>query len=144
MYRFIYQITWLLCWDDNKKGRVNCAIKSCHCTCAVTKISPYMSFLLLWINDAKVDCDRSLFSHRKLVCLMYVQLFMWNVYERELFMLSVAELAAPHCSEFNNIVKLASGIKRYPPNKAMFKDDQEMKWRILWKLYNYFSCPEKW
>lgn len=75
---------------------------------------------------------------------MYVQLFMWDVYERELFMLSVAELAAPNCSEFNNIVRLASEIKQYPPNKAMLKYDQEIKWRILWKLLNYLSWPEKW
>lgn len=42
-------------------------------------------------------------------------------------MLSVAELAAPNCSEFNNIVRLASEIKQYPPNKAMLKYDQEIK-----------------
>lgn len=47
----------------NKKGSVNYVIKSCHCTCAVTKISPSIFILhLIWINDAEVDCDKPLLS----------------------------------------------------------------------------------
>lgn len=55
----------------NKKGRVNCTIKSCHCTCAVTKMSPsIVVFHLIWRNDAEVDCDRPLLSPCNLVCPM--------------------------------------------------------------------------
>lgn len=45
----------------NKKGRVNCAIKSCHCTCAVTKRSP-IALPCYTQYDAEVDCDRPLLS----------------------------------------------------------------------------------
>ena len=48
-----------------KKGRVDYAIKkSCHCTCAVTKMSPCVVMLLsLWITDAEVDGARCLLAN---------------------------------------------------------------------------------
>lgn len=46
-----------------KKGRVSYAIRSCHCTCAVTKMSPSPVIVHpVWMNDAEVDCARSFLS----------------------------------------------------------------------------------